>query len=74
MGQKVDDTAITSKVKTALMADSDIKGTSISVDTVKGEVKLSGSVESQAHADKAMEITRGVDGVTGVQNDLEVKS
>jgi hyperosmotically inducible protein len=74
VGQKVDDTVITSKVKTALMADPDIKGTNINVDTMKGEVKLSGTVKSEAQVQKAMEITRGVEGVTGVQNNLQVKS
>lgn len=56
------------------MADSEIKGTSINVTTKQGEVQLSGDVASQEHADKAMEIARGVDGVTGVQNNLKVKA
>jgi hyperosmotically inducible protein len=73
VGQKVDDTAITSKVKTALMADDEIKGMNINVDTKGGEVKLTGNVQSDAQAKKAMEIARGVDGVTGVQNNLQVK-
>jgi hyperosmotically inducible protein len=74
LGKKMDDTAITSKVKTALMADPDIKGMSINVDTVKGEVKLSGDVKSDDQIKKAMEIARGVEGVTGVQNNLKVKT
>lgn len=74
LGKKVDDTMITSKVKTALMADPDIKGMSINVDTVKGEVKLSGNVKSDDQIKKAMEIARGVEGVTGVQNNLKVKT
>jgi hyperosmotically inducible protein len=72
-GQKVDDVAITSKVKTALLADPGIKGTSINVTTVKGEVQLSGNVKSEEQAQKAMEIARSVEGVTGVQNNLQVK-
>ncbi|MGH8773164.1 MAG: BON domain-containing protein [Burkholderiales bacterium] len=56
------------------MADSEIKGTSIDVTTKQGEVQLSGDVASQEHADKAMEIARGVDGVTGVQNNLKVRA
>ncbi|MGH8729477.1 MAG: BON domain-containing protein [Burkholderiales bacterium] len=74
IGQKVDDTAITSKVKTALMADPDIKGMNINVTTMNGEVKLEGKVASEGQMKKAMEIARGVEGVTGVQNNLEVKT
>ncbi|MGH8719970.1 MAG: BON domain-containing protein [Burkholderiales bacterium] len=56
------------------MADSEIKGMSINVTTKKGEVDLSGEVASEAQAQKAMEIARKVEGVTGVQNNLKVKA
>lgn len=74
VGEKMDDTVITSKVKTALMADPDIKGMNINVTTTKGEVKLEGKVASEEQVKKAMEIAREVEGVTGVQNNLQVKA
>jgi hyperosmotically inducible protein len=69
----VDDSVITTKVKTALMADSEIKGSDISVETNKGEVMLSGFVGNQAQIDKAIKVASAVDGVRGVENKMTVK-
>ncbi|MBN2033632.1 MAG: BON domain-containing protein [Deltaproteobacteria bacterium] len=72
-GEYVDDSVITTKVKTLLAADDFVKSFQISVETYKGSVQLSGSVNSQKAVDKAVEITRSVKGVTSVKNDLIVK-
>ncbi|ADO47304.1 BON domain-containing protein [[Enterobacter] lignolyticus] len=72
-GGYIDDTVITTKVKSALFSDKDIKSSEISVVTFKGRVQLSGFVTSQAIANRAVEITRGVTGVRVVENGMRVK-
>lgn len=72
-GQKVDDTAITTKVKTALLADPDVKGLDVQVETRHGTVQLSGFVESAAQARRAVDLAGRVDGVKEVQNKMSVK-
>ncbi|MDD2321228.1 MAG: BON domain-containing protein [Geobacteraceae bacterium] len=72
-GGYVDDTAITTKVKTAIFTDSDLKVFQINVETFKGVVQLSGFVDSQKMATKAAEVARGVSGVVSVKNNLIVK-
>lgn len=73
VGQKVDDATITAKVKTALLADDQVKGTALNVDTTNGVVSLTGSLDNQALADKAMQLARGVEGVSDVRNNITVK-
>jgi len=72
-GEYIDDSVITTKVKSLLAADDFLKSFKISVETYKGAVQLSGFVNSQQAIDKAGEITRSVKGVTSVKNDLIVK-
>ena len=72
-GEYVDDSVITTKVKSLLAADDFLKSFQISVETFKGTVQLSGFVASQKAVDKAIEIARSVKGVTSVKNDLVVK-
>jgi len=72
-GEFVDDSVITTKVKSLLAADDFLKSFKISVETRKGMVQLSGFVSSQQAVDKAGEITRSVKGVGSVRNDLIVK-
>jgi osmotically-inducible protein OsmY len=72
-GEYVDDSVITTKVKSLLAADDFLKSFQISVETYKGTVQLSGFVNSQKAVDKAVEITRSVKGVKSVKNDLIVK-
>ena len=72
-GEYVDDSVITTKVKTLLAADDFLKSFQIGVETFKGTVQLSGFVNSQKAVDKAVEITRSVKGVTSVKNNLIVK-
>ena len=72
-GEYVDDSVITTKVKSLLAADDFLKSFQISVETSKGTVQLSGSVGSQKAVDKAVEIARSVKGVKSVKNNLIVK-
>ena len=69
-GEYVDDSVITTKVKSQLAADDFLKSFEISVETYKGIVQLSGFVDSQQAVDKAGEIARSVQGVKSVENDL----
>ena len=72
-GEYVDDSVITTKVKSLLAEDDFLKSFKISVETYKGIVQLSGFVNSQNAIDKAGQITRTVKGVKSVKNDLIVK-
>ena len=72
-GKYVDDSVITTKVKSLLAEDDFLKSFKISVKTYKGTVQLSGSVNSQQAVDKAGEIARSVKGVKSVKNHLKVK-
>jgi len=72
-GEYIDDSVITTKVKSLLAADDFLKSFQISVETYKGTVQLSGFVDSEKAIDTAGEIARSVKGVTSVKNDLIVK-
>jgi len=72
-GEYVDDSVITTKVKSLLANDDFFKSFQISVETYKGIVQLSGFVNSQQAVDKAGEIVRSVQGVKSVKNNLIVK-
>lgn len=72
-GEYVDDAVITARVKAALIKDETVKATEVNVETFKGAVQLSGFVASQAAANKAVEITRGISGVKSVKNDMRIK-
>jgi hyperosmotically inducible protein len=72
-GAYVDDSVITTKVKSLLASDDFLKSFEITVETYKGTVQLSGFVDSQKAIDKAGEIASGVKGVNSVKNNLNVK-
>jgi osmotically-inducible protein OsmY len=72
-GQYIDDSVITTKVKSVLAADDFLKSFQISVETYKGVVQMSGFVDSQKAVDTAGQIARSVKGVISVKNDLIVK-
>jgi osmotically-inducible protein OsmY len=72
-GEHLDDTVITTKVKTELANDNLLKSFKISVETRKGIVELSGVVDSQYAVDQAGKTARGVEGVKSVNNALIVK-
>lgn len=73
VGNFMDDSAITAKVKAALVDDEEIKSTDISVKTEKKVVTLSGFVTSQSQAEKAVTLAKGVEGVTNVHDKLHVR-
>ena len=72
-GEYVDDSVITTKVKSLLAGDDFLKSFRIGVETYKGVVQLSGFVDSQMAVDKAVQIARSVKGVSSVKNSLVVR-
>jgi len=72
-GEYVDDAAITTKVKAAILNEPTLKVFQINVETFKGEVQLSGFVDTAQSVKKAGEVARGVKGVKSVKNSLIVK-
>ena len=73
VGVALDDTVMTTKVKTALLGDESIKGFDIKVVTRKGTVQLSGFVDNQTQLDRAVYVAHGVEGVTAVENNMTLK-
>ena len=72
-GQYLDDSVITTKVKTAIFNEPSLKVTQITVETYKSVVQLSGFVDSSDSMNKAVAIARSVDGVSSVKNDMRLK-
>lgn len=72
-GSYVDDSWITTKVKSEMVADKSVKARDINVNTNKGVVTLSGTADSWDESNKAAEIARKVKGVTMVENDIRVR-
>lgn len=73
VGTKIDDATVTGRVKTALLADPDIKSFDISVLTFKGEVQLTGFVNSQNQIDMATKLASAAEGASSVKNELMIK-
>ncbi len=73
VGTEIDDSVITTSIKSALLADPDIKSFDFKVETRKGEVQLSGFVDNQTQVDRAIAVTRGVSGVKDIDNKLTLK-
>lgn len=74
VGRVIDDSVITGKVKAALVADSVTKAHQINVETMHGEVLLSGFVDSKEARSRAVELARTVEGVQSVKNKLELRA
>lgn len=72
VGEAIDDTTITTRVKTAMLNDPTVGGLGIDVDTFKGAVTLTGRVKSQAEKDQAIALARRASGVTEVKDALQV--
>lgn len=70
LGETIDDTVITARVKTALVADDDLSASEINVETFRGEVQLSGFVSESSDIARATEVASDVPGVVSVRNDL----
>lgn len=73
VGTEIDDSVVTTKVKSALLADPDVKSFDIQTETRKGEVQLSGFVDNEAQVERAMTVARAVEGVKTVSNKMSVK-
>jgi osmotically-inducible protein OsmY len=73
VGAYVDDTGITTLVKSRFFEDKDVAGTSISVETLNGTVMLSGFAKSNLERNKAETIARAVNGVKSVKNEISVR-
>lgn len=72
-GEYVDDSVITTKVKTVILNEKFMNGFAVNVETFKGIVQLSGFVKTQADHDKAVALARSVKGVTQVKDDIIVR-
>jgi osmotically-inducible protein OsmY len=72
-GEYFDDTVITTKVKAAVFNEPSLKSAEINVETFKGVVQLSGFVNSQEDINKAVVVTRKVEGVKSVTNSMKLK-
>jgi hyperosmotically inducible periplasmic protein len=72
-GEMVDDSVITTKVKTALITEKGVDSTDVSVETFKGRVLLSGYVKSPDQRQRAEGLARQVGGVKDVENRIELK-
>lgn len=73
LGQKkVDDGVITDRVRQKLFSDADIKGHTVEVESKQGVVTLSGTVETERAKTKAEKLTKKVQGVKKVVNNLRV--
>lgn len=72
-GEYLDDSLITTKVKAAILGEPGLKVSEINVETFKGVVQLSGFVNSREDINTAMRVTRAVNGVTSVKNDMQLK-
>jgi len=73
-GAAVDDTAITTKVKSAVLAEPGLKSLQINVDTKDAVVTLSGTVDTPELKSRAVQIAQGVQGVKSVNDNLSVKT
>jgi hyperosmotically inducible protein len=73
VGAYVDDTGITTLVKSRFFEDKDVAGTSISVETLNGTVMLSGFAKNSLERNKAESIAHGVKGVKSVKNEIAIR-
>jgi osmotically-inducible protein OsmY len=72
-GEYIDDAAITTRVKSALLNEPGVTSGQISVETFRGVVQLSGFVDSDEMRDKAIVVAQRVSGVKAVKNDMRVR-
>jgi osmotically-inducible protein OsmY len=72
-GAYIDDATITTQVKSRMLSNPDVAGTSISVETLNGTVMLSGFAKSALEKSTAERIARDVHGVKAVRNEVAVR-
>ena len=73
VGAYVDDASITTAVKTRFVDNKDVDAASIHIETLNGTVMLSGFAKSNTEKATAERLTRGVNGVKGVKNEISVR-
>ena len=73
VGTEIDDSVLTTRVKSALLADPEVKSFDIQVETRKGQVQLSGFIDTRERMDQAIALVRRVEGVKGVDNGMTLK-
>jgi osmotically-inducible protein OsmY len=73
VGAYIDDATITTQVKSRMLENPNVAGTSISVETLNGTVMLSGFAKSETEKATAEKIARGVNGVKSVKNEVAVR-
>ena len=74
IGETIDDSVVTTKVKAAFVEDTRVNALNIAVETFKGTVQLSGFANNSAEISRAVELTWAVKGVKSVKNDIRLKS
>lgn len=74
MGQYVDDTAVTARVKAKFAEDAQVSAMRINVDTLKGEVQLSGFASTESEKNRAGQLAASVQDVKSVRNNIVVRS
>jgi hyperosmotically inducible periplasmic protein len=72
VGERIDDTTITTRVKTSMLNDPAVGSMKLDVATVKGVVTISGRVKSQSEHDQALAVAHNVDGVTEVKDAIQI--
>lgn len=72
-GEYIDDSVITTRVKSAIFNEPTLSSAEINVETFKGVVQLSGFVSSQADINKAVTLAHAIAGVQSVRNDMRIK-
>lgn len=73
-GEYIDDTALTAKVKSALVSDDTVKARDVQVETFRGVVQLSGFVDNMNQKSRAEQIARSTSGVREVNNQIQLKT
>lgn len=73
VGAYVDDTVITTQVKSRFVESKEVDAAAISVETLKGTVMLSGFAKNNTEKASAERIARGVNGVKSVKNEIAVR-
>ncbi len=72
-GEYLDDSVLTTKIKATFLGDSRLKMLDINVKSFRGTVQLSGFIDTQKEADRAVQLARTVKGVKAVNNSLIIK-
>lgn len=73
VGNEIDDTVVTTRVKSALLSEEAVRSFDLQIETRKGVVQVNGFVDNQAQIDRALQVVRGVAGVQRVDSNLRIK-